>query len=528
MKETAISVYHPVDEMVGSTSICGVSSSASVNPSLSEYFTNLFITDLWPERWICGQWSPVEGWFYILSDLIIFLAYISIPFILVFHTWSRDLGKIKWLILLFASFITFCGLTHLIDAIMFWEPVYRLGGFVKFLTATISIGTSFSLALVLPKALKYKSPDELQREIDHRKAIQNQLELFVKFCPGAVAMVDTHMRYILVNDNWYRDYQLSSESIIGRNHYDVFPGIPEERREVHRRVLKGESLEKDFEQFGSDEAAIFVRWKLHPWRLPNNEIGGMIIFTEIITDEVRIREQLRERDKLLEQKHEQLQAALNELEAFSYSVSHDLRAPLRAINGFSEALMKDFHADLSDKAQHYLNRITANSHKMGKLIDELLAFSRIDRKGLQLREVDMNRLVSEIIEEYFVDAKSAIHVGNLPSVNCDLELIRQVWINLLSNAIKYSSTQPVPSIRVDALLENDSTIFRIQDNGVGFDMAYYDKLFKVFQRLHNDREFEGTGVGLALCHKIMKAHKGEIWAEAKINDGASFYLKFNK
>ncbi|HET6544073.1 MAG TPA: ATP-binding protein, partial [Chryseolinea sp.] len=224
---------------------------------------------------------------------------------------------------------------------------------------------------------------------------------------------------------------------------------------------------------------------------------------------------------------EKVIAANKELEAFTYSVSHDLRAPLRSIDGYSKILQEDYASTLDREANRLLQIIRNNAHRMGHLIDDLLDFSRMGRKELDRTKVDMNALVGHVRQELIaqeVNRKIEFTVKPLKEVHGDLSMMRQVWINLISNALKYSRKQEVSRIEIGCKTEDNHTVYYIQDNGVGFDMKYSDKLFGVFQRLHKVEEFDGTGVGLALVHRIISRHGGKIWAEAQINEGATFFF----
>ncbi|HXR80553.1 MAG TPA: ATP-binding protein, partial [Saprospiraceae bacterium] len=219
--------------------------------------------------------------------------------------------------------------------------------------------------------------------------------------------------------------------------------------------------------------------------------------------------------------------ANKELEAFTYSVSHDLRAPLRSIDGYSKILQEDYAPTLDREANRLLQIIRNNAHRMGHLIDDLLDFSRMGRKELDRTKVDMNALVGHVRQELIAqEANRRIEftVKPLREVQCDLSMMRQVWINLISNALKYSRKQEVSRIEIGCKNEDNHTVYYIQDNGVGFDMKYSDKLFGVFQRLHKIEEFDGTGVGLALVHRIISRHGGKIWADAHVNEGATFFF----
>ena len=216
-----------------------------------------------------------------------------------------------------------------------------------------------------------------------------------------------------------------------------------------------------------------------------------------------------------------------ELEAFTYSVSHDLRAPLRAITGFSEELKGELQATIDDEQSHLLGRIIHNANKMGILIDDLLKFSRTSRKVVSFSLVNTNKLIEQIIQDVFPKSNRFISKKEIAVVYGDEKLLEQVFVNLIANAIKYSGKESNPQVDISCEWTEDFTIISISDNGVGFDMNYSDKLFRVFERLHSEEEFNGTGVGLAICKKIMQRHGGDIWGESDgEGKGATFYLKF--
>lgn len=235
----------------------------------------------------------------------------------------------------------------------------------------------------------------------------------------------------------------------------------------------------------------------------------------------------RDLEKRVEQRTAQLEAANRELEAFSYSVSHDLRAPLRHVDGFAAMLRKHIHASLDDKGRRYLNTISDSAKKMGQLIDDLLAFSRIGRAQLARVQVDHDLLVAGVIRDgRYEDGLPRIEwiVAKLPPVHADPALLRQVWSNLIGNAVKYSGKAAQPRVTITGVRTPEECIFSVADNGVGFDMAYAHKLFGVFQRLHGPAEFEGTGIGLANVRRIVMRHGGRTWAEGKVGGGATFHF----
>jgi len=226
----------------------------------------------------------------------------------------------------------------------------------------------------------------------------------------------------------------------------------------------------------------------------------------------------------------ELEASNKELESFSYSVSHDLRAPIRSIHGYANILKEEYASVLDAEAMRLIQTILRNSKRMGQLIDDLLAFSRLGRRELMRFEISVQDMVQSVVEEQRIiegDRPVEIRIARLPNAFADLTTLRQVWINLVSNALKYSRGRQRSIVEIGSFEKDRVLIYYIKDNGAGFDMKYYDKLFGVFQRLHSQKEFEGTGVGLAIVQRIIAKHGGRIWAEAKLNEGATFYFTLN-
>ncbi|MEO7982562.1 MAG: ATP-binding protein [Bacteroidota bacterium] len=230
-------------------------------------------------------------------------------------------------------------------------------------------------------------------------------------------------------------------------------------------------------------------------------------------------------EKKVQERTIQLETLNKELEAFSYSISHDLRAPLRIIDGYSEMLHADYNDKLDGEGNRLLDIIQSNVQRMGQLIDDLLDFSQIGRKELMFHTANMNGILRSALAELSYDPKKvSIKIGELENAECDSSLMRQVWINLVGNAIKYSGKTQDPEIAISSEKKDGEIVYTIKDNGVGFDMKFSDKLFGVFQRLHKVTEFDGTGIGLALVKRILARHGGTIWAESEKGMGATFYF----
>ena len=276
-----------------------------------------------------------------------------------------------------------------------------------------------------------------------------------------------------------------------------------------------------------------VRWLLDKRFLELDAAGQARRMGGVGSDITKMKEvetRMRQYNQQLRHKTAQVEAANQELEAFSYSVSHDLRAPLRGVAGFAQMLETKYGEQLDAQAQHYLARIRANVDQMNTLIQDLLEFSRLSRKELSRRTVEPRGLVEDVLadlEAALADRQVTLEIGPLPPCEADPALLKQVFANLLGNAVKYTQQQAEAVIRVAASEEEGITVYSVADNGVGFDMAYADKLFGVFQRLHRAEDFEGTGVGLAIVHRIVERHGGRIWAEATLGQGATFFFTLN-
>ncbi|HEV3027499.1 MAG TPA: ATP-binding protein, partial [Planctomycetota bacterium] len=244
-----------------------------------------------------------------------------------------------------------------------------------------------------------------------------------------------------------------------------------------------------------------------------------------ITERKQADQAIQDLNHELQARMTELASANQELEGFSYSVSHDLRAPLRAIDGYSQMLIEDFGEQAQGDTRRYLDVIVGNTRKMGQLIDDLLSFARMGRKSLETSTIDMGGMVKEIVAEQTQqnpDRSLEFRVGALPPAKGDPAMFRQVWTNLISNAVKYSRGRSPAQVDIEAKSAGNEVTYSVKDNGVGFEMEFAHKLFGVFQRLHSDREFEGTGVGLALVARIVQRHGGRVWADSKVGSGATF------
>lgn len=256
-------------------------------------------------------------------------------------------------------------------------------------------------------------------------------------------------------------------------------------------------------------------------------LGRALTVRRLRLENAALQQRVRERTAELETANRELEAANQELEAFSYSVSHDLRTPLRHIDGFSRMLRDDFGPQMPDEGQHLLARVCEGATRLGRLIDDLLSFSRLSRQPLVKRTVNLSTLVQTVIDELAEDRQGReveFRLGDLPDCEGDASLLQQVFVNLISNAQKFTRGRQPAVIEIGCTRQEGELTCTVRDNGAGFDMKYADQLFGVFHRLHRADQFEGTGVGLSIVRRIVQRHGGSIWAEAKVDGGAAFHF----
>lgn len=355
----------------------------------------------------------------------------------------------------------------------------------------------------------------IRKDITHRLADEKKFRALVDAAPDATVIVDENGIIRMINRQAERMFGYAGEDMLQQPVEMLIPADLRQRHQSHRenfiKTAHVRAMGTGIELFAvrKDGSNIPVEISLSP--IQTDE--GMLVSAAV--RDITLRKNLEN----------ELKKSNSELEAFTYSVSHDLRAPLRGIIGFTAILEEDYASQLDEAARRITGVIKSNTLRMGQLIDDLLAFSRMGRKELQKVKVDMDVLVSEVIREMEITGHSVNwHIEHLPQVQADLATIRQVWANLLGNAVKYSAQKPDPQITIGTYSQPGYQVFFVKDNGVGFDNKYKDKLFRVFQRLHTEEEFQGTGVGLALVEKIVTRHGGAVWAEGFITRGATFFF----
>ncbi len=352
--------------------------------------------------------------------------------------------------------------------------------------------------------------------------------------PDGILIADAQSHYLDANASICRMLGYARDELIGMHAADIVR--PEEAEHITPAldtINAGKNYHREW-QFRRKDGSVFPA-EVIATLMPDGNLLGMVrdVSERRAAERERERgeEAIRELNALLEQRvlerTAQLESANKELEAFSYSVSHDLRAPLRAVDGFSRIVIEDYAKLLPEEGRHYLENVSRGAQQMGRLIDDLLTFSRLSRLPLACRTVDVDALVQKILVELASQREGRaieLTVGNLPLCSGDPALLKQVWVNLISNALKYTQRRNPAKVEIGCEAGVDGNVFFVRDNGAGFDMRYADKLFGVFQRLHRAEDYEGTGVGLAIVQRIVQRHGGRVWAQAAVEQGATFYF----
>ena len=360
---------------------------------------------------------------------------------------------------------------------------------------------------------------EVERKTQQYAASENRMRMLVRHTPAAVAMFDRDMRYIMTSERWVRDYNLFGKEILGRSHYDVFPEIKmiPEWMEHHRRTLAGESLSRDEDVWQrADGRTEWLRWALHPWRDDSGNIGGIIMFTEIITDAKNSKAELLRSNAALEE--------------FAYVVSHDLKAPLRHISMCASFFEESMQQKLDDESRKLLHIMRDSSEKMRVMIESLLDYSRIGRSSGEYKMVDLNRALADALVALTPQIESSgavVQADSLPQVRGSQTEITRVFQNLVENAIKYRRDDTAPVVKLKSAKRDGVWEISIADNGIGVDPKFASKIFQLFQRLHGEESaYTGAGIGLAVCQRIIHYHGGQIWLDPDYADGCRFVLTF--
>ena len=355
--------------------------------------------------------------------------------------------------------------------------------------------------------------------------IRNYLATIVKQSNDAIYIHDAQGKIIAWNIGAEDIYSYTESEALKMKIWSIIPEyLHEETQQMINHVLNKRGVQSlGAKRITKHAKVIDVLFSASLIVDPENNEMSVAITERDITQQKIADEQIAQLNADLKSNISQLEYTNKELESFSYSVSHDLRSPLRAISGYAQMLVEDYGEKVDEEGKKLITTVQKNVRKMAALIDDLLEFSKLGKKELNKTDVDMPEMVNTIIAE-MKNSSAQFTIYPLLHAHADSGLVNQVWVNLISNAIKYSGKKERPCIEIGSSKKNDELIFYVKDNGAGFDMEFTDRLFGVFQRLHKADQFEGTGIGLAIVKRVISRHGGRVWAEGKVNEGATFYF----
>lgn len=510
-----------------------------------EFLRQLFGSGDFRPHGYCYLWNGGLVWLHVMSDLLIALAYFTIPVTLLWFVRKRRDLPFSWMFVLFGVFIVACGATHLMEVWNLWHANYWLAGAVKAVTALASVPTAILLAKLIPEAVELPSAVQwihanaaLEKEIRDRREIELNLRISESAYREQAELLDLTHDGIFVRglDGRINYWSRGAERLYGWTRAEAHGKIshellrtefPEPVTQIESKVKEDGYWEGELVHRKRDGGTVIVasRWALRTGS--NGEPSAFLESNRDVTSRRKAEEDIQNLNRELNRRLSDLNLVNKELESFSYSVSHDLRAPLRHIDGFARILKEEYAQGLPAEGHRYLDRVIDAANHMGHLVDDLLNLARIGRKPIQQETADLNKIVRDVaagLAEENNRREIDWRIGELPEEYCDPGLLRLVFTNLLSNAVKFTRRRPRSVIEVGAKHEGGVTTFFVRDNGVGFDPKYADKLFGVFQRLHNQEDFEGTGVGLATVQRIILRHGGKVWAESQPDCGCTFFF----
>lgn len=503
-----------------------------------DFFVRLFDTSDWPPRWHCGKWTEFHGWLYIISDLLVWSAYFAIPFIIIRFIRKKHDARFIRLYFLFAAFILACGATHFFDAVTFWFPAYRVNALIRAITGVLSWITVFYLIKVLPVAFSLRSSHELEEEVEQRKKAEDKFRNFLERAPDGIIVVNEAGDIQLVNAQTVKLFGYGREEMIGKRIEMLIPQRYEKMHPFRRFSFfdTSQSIEvaEGFEMFAirKDGREFPVEMSLSPMETDE----GVMLTASIrdVSEKKQLEKVIRETNITLErkvqQRTEELERKNKELEQFAYVASHDMQEPLRTTSSFVDLLRKQYRGKLDDNADRYLDYIVQSSDRMKVLIKDLLDYSRLGREK-EKRQVDCNAIIEQVradLNKVIRENQAELRSGQLPLLDAFPTELKLLFQNLVSNSIKFRKPGIPPLIEISAMRANGGWEFAFKDNGIGIEPQYLERIFVIFQRLHNRTDYEGSGIGLAHCKKIVELHGGTIWVESEPGVGSTFYFTISE
>lgn len=503
-----------------------------------EFFARLLDTSDWPPRWHCGKWTEFHGWLYIISDLLVWSAYFALPFIIIRFISRKYDGRFVRLYFLFASMLLACGATHFFDAVTFWFPAYRMNALIRAITAIISWVTVFYLIRTLPLASSLQTSRELKAEIEQRKIAEAKFRNFLERVPDSIIVVNEAGIIQLVNAQTVKMFGYYREEMVGNRIEFLMPQRYEKMHPFRRfrfyETPQSTQVAEGFELFAQrkDGQEFPVEMSLSPMETDE----GLMLTASIrdVSEKKQLEKVIRDTNITLErkvrQRTEELERKNKELEQFAYVASHDMQEPLRTTSSFVALLRKQYKGQLDENADKYLDYIVQSSDRMKVLINDLLDYSRLGREK-EKKQVDCNSIVEQVradLNRVIRESKAEVKAGSLPLLDGFPTELKLLFQNLVSNSIKFRRSGEPPVVEISSKRSNGSWEFAISDNGIGIDSQYLDRIFIIFQRLHNRTDYEGSGIGLAHCKKIVELHGGRIWVESEPGVGSTFFFTISE
>lgn len=479
----------------------------------------------------CFLWQPGVLWLHVLADTGIVLAYFGIPLVLAYILRRRRDLPFRGLFALFSAFILLCGFTHLLNIWVLWHPDYYFEGVVKALTAIASIATLIALIVRIPMAISFPSPRQLSEanaklaELYQESQEQGRAALTVVLdnVTDGIITIDERGLIESINAACVRMFGYPADQVMGRN---IAMLIPEPDQKQHEGFIRDYLGSGAFSREMTGRRQDGSKFPLD-LSVSDFELGGKRHYIGILRDISRAKQAEAARERLLKR----LTESNTELERFAYVASHDMQEPLRMMLNFSQIVAHDYADKLDEDGREYLKIIGDSAWRMRDMVQDLLEYARMGREGVSVGEVDMQVEINHVLEnlrQLIVDSGAEIISDPLPKIHGSAVQIMRLFQNLIANAIKYQPEGQTPVIHIAAAEGGAYWQFSVTDNGMGIDEAFISQIFEPFRRLHNWETIKGSGLGLAVCKRIVENHGGQIWVESKPGEGSRFHISISK